>query len=124
MNRVRGMATVRADRNLIDRRQGEAERISWRIVVVVNDLEARQVEHRGPEHQALHLAYLVLLSLWLQQERIPKSAETASKQIKPGSPIELVPIGEQCFAMLQFCFPFLLPIGTQTSWNDHANQCD
>src|SRR5262245_24280617 len=46
------------------------------------------------------------------------------EQIKFGSPVELIPPGEQRFAVTQFGFPLLPPIGAQASWHDHADCAD
>src|SRR4029077_1805170 len=72
-----------------------------------------------PETQVLE--HLVLQSLWLQHERIPKRAETAAQQIKFRFPIELVPICQQQLSASQLSLPFLLPIGAQPARDDYTD---
>src|SRR4030095_4517442 len=70
------------------------------------------------------LKHFVLPSLWLQQQRIPKRAETAAEQIKLCFPIEFVPISQHHLPVSQLRLPLLLPIRTQAAWDNHPDKPD
>src|SRR5262245_36142640 len=70
------------------------------------------------------LKHFVLQSSRLQPQRVHKRAQAVPQQIKFCFPVEVVPLGQQLFAVTQFSFPLLPPIAAQTARHDHADQRD
>jgi hypothetical protein len=52
------------------------------------------------------------------------SAGAPPHRVKFVAQIEMVPIGQQAFAMMQLGLPLLPPIGAQSSAYYQANKCD
>src|SRR5262245_46109244 len=76
-------------------------------------------QHSNAEPYVLN--HLVLPPFWLQPQRISKRPRAVPQQIQSGSPVELIPLGELRFAVLQLGFPLLPPARPQPTRHDHAS---
>src|SRR4030095_10898018 len=68
------------------------------------------------------LNHRVLPSVGLHPQRIPKCAGAAPEQIDPVAPSEAIPLGEHHLSVSQLGFPLLPPIGSESTWHDHADE--
>src|SRR5262244_3986858 len=70
------------------------------------------------------LKHIILQSLRLQPERVPKRAQTSPQQFEFVTPVEPVPSGQQRLAVFQLRFPFLSESSAEAAWHGHADESD